>query len=818
MPFDTALSGIRAASSDLSITGNNIANASTTGFKSSRAEFGDVYATSVLGAGSNPIGSGLRLQDVAQQFTQGAVAFTENELDLAINGNGFFVVQQAGEQFYTRAGTFGLDQNGYITSNSGARLQGFPADEDGNVAGLQDDVRIQTGNLAPQPTTLVESILNLDASADVLQSNGLTFSTEGNAIGVAQVGLETSTTTTLPSLADFALPLATDFSAQNISFDVEMTASSGNNGTVSVNLDTSAGVPSTISTFNDLRTLAGVINAQIFSPTAPQTPIDVIANAVDAGGGLYRLEFTSLTSGEASQIRVLNGNATAADLQLPTGAAIATSTPGIAAVDNGYPAQSVDIVNPDGTTNTYTSDVGDSAATIASELNALVGVTATASTSLRLVAANYNNSGGNLEVTINGVAIQVGSLQLLGDQINTLTSSTLPGVSASLDATTGDLLIDSSVGDDITISIDSPDDGDSLEVLGNPAAPSEILEVDNDNALAMANSTSATGNSVVVGGTIDLVLAEGFIAQNPSPPSIGLFGPLTTASFTEVTLNEFDPSDATTYNDATSLNIYDSLGNSHIMTQYFVKQEYDPNDPTTMPNHWVMYVQIDGQDVGDPDTNLLPPDNTLPTRASFNIVFNEDGSIDPLSSDDILISNWTPLDSSGVPNGALGPQNVLAGGSSNIPDPPTSSNFVVDLNGTTQFGSVFSVNDVAQNGYTTGRLSGLNIDDSGVIFARFTNGESQILGQVVLADFANTQGLQPVGDSMWAENFESGPPNVGVPRSAALGAIQAGALEESNVDLSEELVNLIIAQRNFQASAKTIETADQVTQTIINLR
>jgi flagellar hook protein FlgE len=187
-------------------------------------------------------------------------------------------------------------------------------------------------------------------------------------------------------------------------------------------------------------------------------------------------------------------------------------------------------------------------------------------------------------------------------------------------------------------------------------------------------------------------------------------------------------------------------------------------------------------------------------------------------SDQVLISNWTPLDPDGNPNGAMGPQNVLAGGSVNIPDPPTSSNFVVDLEGTTQFGSVFSVNDVDQNGYTTGRLSGLNIDDSGIIFARFTNGESQILGQVILADFANNQGLQPVGDSMWAENFESGPPNIGTPGSAALGAIQAGALEESNVDLSEELVRLIIAQRNFQANAKTIETANQVTQTVINLR
>ena len=131
-----ALSGIRAASSDLSITGNNIANASTVGFKSARAEFGDVYATSVLGAGSTSTGAGLRLQEVSQQFTQGNVAFTESGMDLAINGNGFFVVQQDGEQFYTRAGGFAIDRDGFVTANTGARIQGFPADGTGNILSL----------------------------------------------------------------------------------------------------------------------------------------------------------------------------------------------------------------------------------------------------------------------------------------------------------------------------------------------------------------------------------------------------------------------------------------------------------------------------------------------------------------------------------------------------------------------------------------------------------------------------------------------------------------------------------------------------------
>lgn len=336
MPFDTALSGIRAASSELSITGNNIANASTTGFKSSRAEFGDVYATSVLGSGSNTIGSGVQVQAVTQRFTQGNVGFTENELDLAINGNGFFVVNREGETLFTRAGTFGLDNQGYIVNNANARLQGYSANAQGNLNGIQGDIRLQTSNLAPRQTTMVESLLNLDSTEPVLQTVGNVFVTEGNAIGVAQGGLQTATTTTLTSNT-FTLPLGNNFVTTPMDFDLQLTgAASGNNGAVSISLDTAAGVPATISNFNDLRTLASIINSQIFSPNVPQTPIDVVANAVDLGGGTYRMEFSALQEGENSQISISNQTANVAQIGVnPSPASVA----GIAAVSNGYPQQ-----------------------------------------------------------------------------------------------------------------------------------------------------------------------------------------------------------------------------------------------------------------------------------------------------------------------------------------------------------------------------------------------------------------------------------------------------------------------------------------------
>lgn len=802
MSFDVALSGIRAASNDLSITGNNIANASTTGFKSSRAEFGDVYATSIGGAGSKSIGSGVQLQDVSQRFSQGNIAFTENELDLAISGNGFFIVRRDGAQYYTRSGTFGLDREGYITSNTGARLQGFPVNSRGQITGIQSDIRIQASNLAPRATTAVQSTLNLDASETVLQSTGVRFTTDGNAIGVARVGLEDSTQTT-HTTNQFTLTPPIDMTAGGIQFKVELTGSSSNNGTVEVNLDPSTGAPAQVQSFNDLRTLVSVINAQLFHSNSP---IDVVASVVQDGAG-YRLSFSSVQEGENSQIRIFDTSASAAALDLPAPGGEAVSTPGIPAANNGYPRQSIDIVDAKGKVVTYTSAANASAAAIAAELNAVTGVTATATTTMRFVNSEFDNVSGTLQVQLNGVTLSAPTLAGLEDAINALTNSTLPGITAEIDAATGDLVVRSSVGDDLRVSVLGGDPAtDSVGILGAPNTPMAIL------------LPGSADNTAVVGGQLEIVLAEGYSAANPTPPSIGLFGAFTENTFTEVVINAFDPADKSTYNHATSMRIYDSLGNPHVMTQYFVRQEYDPNDPTTSPNHWIMYVQIDGRDVGDPDTTLPPPENTVPTRAAFDLFFNPDGSLNQNLSDPVLISNWTPMDEEGNPNGALGPQNVLSGGTMNIPDPPTSSNFVIDLAGTTQFSSVFSVNDVDQNGYTTGRLSGLNIDDTGIIFARFTNGESMVLGQVILANFTNAQGLQPIGDSMWVENYESGPPNVGTPGSATLGTIQSGALEESNVDLSEELVRLIIAQRNFQASAKTIETTNQITQTVINLR
>jgi len=167
MSFNIGLSGMRAASKDLNVTGNNIANAGTAGFKQSRAEFADVYASS-MGVNKNSVGSGVQLANISQQFTQGNVNYTGNALDLAVNGKGFFQVSNNGAMSYTRAGYFGTDREGYLVDNFGYNLQGYMTDASGKLGDTIGDLRIQSSSQAPKPTSTMDQVFNLNSTSTPL--------------------------------------------------------------------------------------------------------------------------------------------------------------------------------------------------------------------------------------------------------------------------------------------------------------------------------------------------------------------------------------------------------------------------------------------------------------------------------------------------------------------------------------------------------------------------------------------------------------------------------------------------------------------------
>lgn len=414
MTFQIALTGINAASTELDTISNNIANNATTGFKRSRAEFADVYATSASSSSGTTVGQGVRVANIRQEHTQGDMLFTDRNLDLAVEGLGFFQVDNGGTANYTRSGNFGLDDEGYIVDNSGNKLQGYSVDSKAEIVPIITDLQIDYTDLQPNRSTTVELTANLDSKA-----------------------------------------VATD------------------------------------------------------------------------------------------------------------------------------------------------------------------------------------------PVTIDGESV------------------------------------------------------------------------------------------------------------------------------------DFSPEYSSTYNFSTSTLVYDSLGSSEVANIYFQK------DASKL---WSAYVYVGDQAIAE----------------NVQLNFDEKGALI-----DVNGTGTTTFESI--------PYNPASGGAAQM-------SLAFDFSEITQFDDAFGVNRISQDGFAAGRLEDFDVDETGIIFGRFSNGQAKTMGQVTLSNFANESGLRQVGSTSWSETYDSGEPATGAPGSASLGAVQSGALEGSNVDITQELVSMIGAQRSFQANAQVISTGDTLTQTVINIR
>lgn len=289
------------------------------------------------------------------------------------------------------------------------------------------------------------------------------------------------------------------------------------------------------------------------------------------------------------------------------------------------------------------------------------------------------------------------------------------------------------------------------------------------------------------GAPVDLNISTSDLQPKASVKIVGLVN-LDSRKATPVT-TPFSPTDPTTYSDSTAVTVFDSLGNSHTLQSFFVK--------TATPNKWDIYTTADGI-----STTVLP----TPTAT---LTFPATGSgLSPTSSP----ASPTPVTFSPL-NPPIPPATTPT-----VPTGAAAMALTLDYSGSTQFGSSFSINSLSQDGYTSGRLASFNTSADGTIVGRYSNGQSRTLGQVVLASFANPNGLQSLGGNAWSESSTSGAPLVGAPSSGTLGVLQASAVEDSNTDLTAELVNMITAQRYYQANAQTIKTQDQVLQTLVNLR
>ncbi len=322
----------------------------------------------------------------------------------------------------------------------------------------------------------------------------------------------------------------------------------------------------------------------------------------------------------------------------------------------------------------------------------------------------------------------------------------------------------------------------------------------NSSGANLQGYAADTQGNIIQGGLTNLKIDTSNLTPNPTSRISETVNLNSTATAPSVT--PFDPSNVNTYNYTFNTDVFDSQGNAHQLNQYFVKD--------TGSNSWSMYTTIDGRNPSDP-TSTAPLVNQLP--------FQSDGVLDAAgmtagpvpgglsigADKSFRLEGWVPAEKSAAGTWGSNGATANAGGVS------------LDMLGATQYNAASATTAKSQDGYATGELTGLSVDQGGNLFANFTNGQNKVIGQVAIVNFANVQGLTPLGGTNWQESYSSGVAVDGRPDTGTLGKIAGGALEDSNVDLTGELVNLIKAQSNYQANAKTISTESTLMQTIIQM-
>ncbi|MDI1277122.1 flagellar hook-basal body complex protein [Methylobacter sp.] len=740
MGFATALSGLKAASSSLQVTGNNIANSQTTGFKESRAEFADVYASSIGGVSKTQPGAGVRVTEVAQQFNQGNIEATQNSLDLAVSGNGFFVmadkvnlpdpanpnapVNPSVPSAYTRNGAFQLDNKGNVVNSQGKYLLAFAPNGTTAAAGFSVGVfrplTIDTAQGLPNATTSVAMKLNINGAASAptaavfdptnpLSYNNTTsvtsYDTQGNSHIVSTYYVKT--------------PVANAWDAYMFLDSYGITTGGGAvppaaapASTVAATLNT-PGLPIPM-TFTASGLLAEVGNraASVVSAgalTAANTAVASTASASTGAGNLPAI-YTAAATIASPALVATDAATSAANTVADTGAASAdaTNTAGAAYTSAGAltaqaSAAAAALTAATADTNAAALSTAAAAANLSPTITALAAAYATAATNANTAAANY------------------AAATPVADGITGTAAAALAATSAAK-----------------AVTAQTAFNSYNAAVAAFTASAKQATVVTAQSASTSATSFAAAASAV------------------NSVPSAALFAASakTTAATAAASAAAYATAAAAVV-DSTTASAAAGLAATAAA------------DAVTAQAAAVAY-------------------NNAVAAASANA------------------SPSTKVDFGAINLSAINP---------NISVAPMA--FGLDFSGTTQFATPFSVNGLKQDGLPAGNLTGIDVDGTGVVFARYSNGGSKALGQVALARFQNNQALAKTGDTTWAQTSDSGQPIYGAAGDNNFGAIQSSALEGSNVDLSAQLVKLIVAQQAYQADSQAITTEKTLLETIL---
>ncbi|MDA0805606.1 MAG: flagellar hook-basal body complex protein [Proteobacteria bacterium] len=952
MSFYTSLTGLNAATTELAVTSNNIANAGTSGFKRSTADFGDIFATSPLQKASSVVGAGVSLKEVVQEFSQGNIEFSANSLDLAITGDGFFALQTSdGTSVYTRNGGFMLNEQNQMVNAAGQALMSLPVDSTNKadfsepltamsiprstVSEFAATTEVELGLNLPSQSVPITAVFNPNKPDTYHKTTSFTvYGASGSSHLSTVYYVKTAGATADDPFnkwqtyvyiddqpVDPALVQASDSGGDQffvnkygeIKTSSELQALQRTSADSAQYLITTGTVykkysydqlsqpivsqPATIasaipdgSKFTDNLNLTNNKDGINFAARTDGTNIEGIDPLFDSDNstGLYfsREKLASMfkISIDGSEFVDIGLEHLAGKDQQLSGQQIAFELTNVLN-DRFGDGKKFNFIKPaDGSDTTLTLKRGTDTVTIpvttlvngeevtAESLGyALTNYLATETTSTKFkdIVIAYDPVNQGFKVTQTGdVAIDVSAA---GSYASVFQLDADGETLAPLDTELDVLLIrgvlpngtalaaaDQRYGVSVEYSdgqflFKSGQTGDqsSLEITLNKAGEPEALTASSALASALFGFSETQSVAAQYSQVNNLPTLRG---QNSLPATVvgNAMGVDATESFSVTAANR----NLTVIVDGISSQINLELGQYSIGT--FTKHLQDKinlmadslgrsvsgikvgfdegkgaltvKGATTGADS---FIQITGhsdwglEDVdaafGSTSTYVeLMPDTE--GASDVYVVQNQDGSwqetTDKADFEENDIPYWSPIfldkgeltfDTSGT---LVSPLSAYSLESDSI----TGTTVNIAYTASTQYNSPFAVLSQSQNGAPEGDLVGVNIGDDGLVVASYSNGSQKSLGKIIIANFSSPQGLRQIGDSSFFSTSDSGAPSYGEPGSAGFGTLRAGSRERSNVDLTSELVDLITAQRNFQANAKAIETTSTMTTAIINIR
>ena len=797
MSFYTSLTGLNAATAMLGVTSNNISNVGTTGFKRSRADFGDIFATSPLQKASSTVGQGVSLKQVSQEFSQGNISFSSNALDLAVTGDGFFPMRSADglQELFTRNGSFLLNEQFNVVNSSGQRLMAATVDSTGS-ANVNERVVLtipqKTSGDAKQ-TSLVSLGLNFPADAEVItdsfnRSNPATYN-KSTAFTVYDNGGNGY--------------LATIYYVK--------TANANQN------------VP-----FNKWQTHVFVGEDQVNAS---------LVQATDANNErIYVNQY-----GQTAPYSDVKDELTTAKTQLFSLDELTAKKISIAAEVGGDPVPEADINWVNGATFAELDDAG-----------LFDG---------DLMKVDIDGSGTPVSINLSAFKnTWTGSGNITGEMIAEEATNQLikgfgaqravpvaPATTATPDQRYGMKVLFDAVNKKFLVQSGTTGDNSSVKVTEISAAASSVLGFVEDttkpNKFTTPTEKVATrgiesSHAVAYGSTPTVNTATNFNVDATNNKFIvtvdGIKGTVY-VPIGEYSLAEFTDKLQEQINSLTEER-NDGLTPKEING---VKVEYDITKKafkfTSGTAGSDSFIKISGEPIwglsaveaarGTTSTWIKPTQHVDVVNGTPQPKYIDGEGNETTSSDGYVgLPAWSPVyldkgeltfDTGGnLVSPVEGTQLetvYLAGGKGAL-------TINIDYSASTQFSSAFAVLSQSQDGAPEGDLVGVTIGNDGLVSASFSNGSQKSLAKILLANFSSPVGLRQIGDSSFLTSAASGKPILGTPGSAGFGTLRAGATERANVDLTQELVDLITAQRNFQANAKAIETSSTMTSAIINLR